>query len=71
MALENKVFKKFDFYDERYKAYDKDIFQIKEETKNNNSIVDGMKHITEKNNQQLKYLTKNYEEFCNKTNEKI
>ena len=71
MTLENKVFKKFDFYDERYKAYDKDIFKIKEETKNNSSIVDGMKHITEKNNQQLKDLTKNYEEFCNKTNEKI
>ena len=71
MALENKVFKKFDFYDERYKAYDKDIFKIKEETKNNSSIVDGMKHITEKNNQQLKDLTKNYEEFSNKINEKI
>ena len=70
-ALENKVFKKFDFFDERYKAYDKDIFKIKEETKNNSSIVDGMKHITEKNNQQFKDLNKSYEEFCIKTNEKI
>ena len=71
MALENKVFKKFSFYDERYKAYDKDIFKIKEETKNNSSIVDGMKHITEKNNQQLKDLLKNYEEFTIQTKEKL
>ena len=71
MALENKVFKKFSFYDERYKVYDKDIFKIKEETKNNSSIVDGMKHITEKNNQQLKDLLKSYEEFTIQTKEKL
>ena len=47
MTLEQKVFKKFSLYDERYKAYDKDIFKIKEETKNNSSIVDGMKHLTD------------------------
>ena len=71
MALENKVFKKFSYFDERYKAYDKDIFKIREETKNNSSIVDGMKHITEKNNQQLKDLLKNYEEFTIQTKEKF
>ena len=71
MALENKVFKKFSYFDERYKAYDKDIFKIKEETKNNSSIVDGIKHITEKNNQQLKDLLQNYEEFNTGVKEKL
>ena len=71
MTLENKVFKKFSYYDERYKSYDKDIFKIKEETKNNSSIVDGMKHMTEKNNQQIKDLSKNYEEFTMQMKEKI
>ena len=71
MTLEQKVFKKFSLYDERYKAYDKDIFKIKEETKNNSSIVDGMKHLTEKNNQQLKDLSKNYEEFTIQNKEKM
>ena len=71
MALETKVFKKFALLDDRYKTYDKDLFKIKEETKNNSIIVDGMKHITEKNNQQLKDLSKNHEEFCTQANEKF
>ena len=33
MALENKVFKKFSYYDDRYKTFDKDIFKIKKENK--------------------------------------
>ena len=71
MALENKVFKKFSLYDERYKTYDKDIFKLKEDTKNNSSIVDGIKHITEKNNQQIKDLLQNYEEFNSGIKEKL
>ena len=71
MALENKVFKKFSLYDERYKTYDKDIFKLKEDTKNNSSIVDGIKHITEKNNQQIKDLLQNYEEFNSDVKEKL
>ena len=70
MALENKVFKKFSFYDERFKNYDKDIFKLKEDTRNNMSLIDGMKHIAEKSNQQLKENNDN-EEYYSQLKEKI
>ena len=70
MALENKVFKKFSFYDERFKNYDKDIFKLKEDTRNNMSIIDGMKHIAEKSNQQLKENNEN-DEYYSQLKEKI
>ena len=54
LNLENKVFKKFGFYDERYKSYDNDIFKIKEENKNINNSFSTFKSYVEKNNEEVK-----------------
>ena len=54
LNLENKVFKKFGFYDERYKSYDNDIFKIKEDNKNINNSFSTFKSYVEKNNEEVK-----------------
>ena len=54
LNLENKVFKKFGFYDERYKSYDTDIFKIKEDNKNMNNSFSTFKTYIEKNNEEVK-----------------
>ena len=54
LNLENKVFKKFGFYDERYKSYDTDIFKIKEDNKNLNNGFNTFKSQIEKNNEEVK-----------------
>ena len=54
MNLENKVFKKFEFYDERYRAYDSDIFKIKEDNKNINIGFNTIKSQLEKFNGEYK-----------------
>ena len=64
MALETKVFKKFSFYDERAKNLDKDMFKLKEDLKNNNNTIDGIKHMIEKNHQELKDNNNNEELFA-------
>ena len=70
MALENKVFKKFSFYDEKSKNLDKDLFKLKEDIKNNNNALDSLKHIMEKNHQELKDNMNN-EELLSQLNTKI
>ena len=45
MNLENKVFKKFDLFDERNKKMDKDFFKMQEDVKNALAAVDGIKLI--------------------------
>ena len=57
--LENKVFKKFGFYDERYKSFDADIFKIKEDNKNLNNNFNVIKS----------QIQKNYEDTQNNLNE--
>ena len=52
--LENKVFKKFEFYDERYKSYDSDIFKIKEDNKNLNIGFNTVRAQLEKFNGEYK-----------------
>ena len=54
LNLENKVFKKFGFYDERYKSYDTDIFKIKEDNKNMNNSFSTFKTHIGKNNEEVK-----------------
>ena len=71
MSLENKIFKKFSFYDERNKNYDKDIHQIKEDIKNSNNLIDDNKLLVEKNNQEIKELNTNYEQEISQLQEKI
>ena len=80
MALENKVFKKFGFYDVKFKKNDGDIFQNQSDIKNINALIDGIQErenkindeINEiKNNNQQKYedLNKIIKEIKEKINE--
>ena len=85
MALENKVFKKFGFYDIKFKKNDGDIFQNQSEIKNLNALIDGLKeretktieYIDEmKNNNETKFidvnkLIKEVNERINELDEKI
>ena len=71
MALENKVFKKFSYYDERYKAYDTDIFKIKEDNKNNNNSVEFVKVQSQKQAQDIKDLNQNFEKEISQLREKL
>jgi hypothetical protein len=50
LALENKVFKKFGFYDLKFKKDEEDIFQNKTDIKNINNLINGLKETCDKNN---------------------
>ena len=71
MNLENKIFKKFSFYDERNKNYDKEIFNLKEESKNANNLIDNVKINTEKNGQEISDLNSKNEKLISQLNERI
>ena len=71
MALENKVFKKFSYYDERYRIYDNDIFKIKEDNKNINNLIDYMKVQSQKQTQDIKDLNQNFEKEISQLKEKM
>jgi hypothetical protein len=71
MALENKVFKKFSYYDERYKIYDNDIFKIKEDNKKNNNLIDFMKVQSQKQTQDIKDLNQNLDLEISQLKEKL
>ena len=47
-ALENKVFKKFGFYDLKFKKNEEDIFQNKNDINNLNNLINTLKEKTEK-----------------------
>ena len=80
MALENKVFKKFGFYDVKFKKNDGDIFQNQSDIKNLNALINGLQEketkINEniddmKNNNETKFIdiTKSIKELNEKINE--
>ena len=71
MNLENKIFKKFSFYDERNKNYDKEIFSIKEDNKNANNLIDDVKNQSEKNRQKIGDLNSKNEKIISQLNERI
>ena len=62
MALENKVFKKFGFYDVKFKKNDGDIFQNHNDIKNLNVLIDGLKERENKTNEDIDEMKNNNEE---------
>ena len=62
MALENKVFKKFGFYDAKFKKNDGDIFQNQSEIKNINALIDGIKEKENKMTNEMNENKNNYEQ---------
>ena len=75
MNLENKVFKKFELYDEHYKSYDTDIFKLKEDNKNINNNMNVIKSQQQKYDEEiksnLKELNQNINDNINELNEQI
>ena len=62
MALENKVFKKFGFYDIKLKKNDEEIFQNQSDIKNINALIDGIKEKENKTTEAIDDMKKNNEE---------
>jgi len=62
MALENKVFKKFGFYDIKFKKNDGDIFQNQSDIKNINALIDGIKERENKTNDDINEIKNNSEQ---------
>ena len=56
MNLENKVFKKFGFYDLKFKKNEEDIFNNKNDIKNLNNVLSNIKDICSKNTKDLNEL---------------
>ena len=84
MSLENKIFKKFSYYDERYRNYDNEIINIKNENKNISNLIEEIKRqlkqrrYQEANNINQNYINKeikdfssNYEEDLSQLKEKM
>ncbi len=62
MALENKVFKKFGFYDVKFKKNDGDIFQNQSDIKNINALIDGIKEKENKTTDEINEIKNNNEQ---------
>ena len=58
MALENKVFKKFGFYDVKFKKNEGDVYQCQNDIKNVNALINGI-------NDRLKRMTNEMNEIKN------
>ena len=58
MALENKVFKKFGFYDVKFKKNETDVYQCQNDIKNVNALINGI-------NDRLKRMTNEMNEIKN------
>ena len=56
MNLENKVFKKFGFYDLKFKKNEEDIYQNKNDIKNLNNTLNGIKDMINKNTKDINDL---------------
>ena len=56
LNLENKVFKKFGFYDLKFKKNEEDIFQNKNNIKNLNNLLNGIKDMINNNTKDINDL---------------
>ena len=61
MNLENKIYKKFGLYDLRFKKDEEDIFKNKNDIKNMNNLINGLKEICDKNTKDINDLRDNNE----------
>ena len=61
MALENKVFKKFGFFDVKFKKNDTDIYQAQNDIKNINALLNGIKDREKKINDEMNEIKNNNE----------
>ena len=71
MTLEQKVFKKFSLYDEKYKKNESDTFKMQEDVKNIKAQLDNIKTNNQRNNDKLSEIEKNLNENIEKNDNKI
>jgi len=78
MNLENKIYKKLGLYDLKFKKDEEDIFQNKNDIKNMNNLLNGLKDICAKNIKDINDLKENNEDkyveinkFISEINNKI
>ena len=65
-TLENKIFKKFELYDEKNKKNEEDSFKTGENIKNLKGLIDGMKNIIQRNSDKIKENENIFNEYNNK-----
>ena len=62
-ALENKVFKKFELYDEKNKKNEEDIMKNSENIKKINELIDSLKKLIQMNSDKIKANENNFNDF--------
>ena len=70
-ALEKKVFKKFELYDEKNKKNEQDLFKASENIKNLKGLNDNIKNIVQKNSDKIKELENNFNDYKNVINKSL
>ena len=71
MNLENKIFKKFDLYDEKNKKNETDLFKALEDLKTMKGLVDNFKVQNQRTTEKVNEIETNLNDYINKTDNKI
>ena len=71
MNLENKVFKKFDLYDEKNKKNESDLFKALEDLKTLKGLIDNFKVQNQRTNEKVNEFDKNLNDYIGSTDNKI
>ena len=71
MNLENKIFKKFDLYDEKNKKNETDLFKALEDLKTMKGLVENFKVQNQRTNEKVDEIEKNLNDYINKTDNKL
>ena len=71
MSLENKIFKKFDLYDEKNKKNETDLFKALEDLKTMKGLVDNFKVQNQRTNEKVDEIEKNLNDYINNTDNKL
>ena len=71
MNLENKIFKKFDLYDEKNKKNETDLFKALEDLKTMKGLVDNFKVQNQRTTEKVNEIETNLNDYMNKTDNKI
>jgi len=71
MNLENKIFKKFDLYDEKNKKNEADLFKALEDLKTMKGLVDNFKLQNQRTSEKVNEIETNLNDYMSKTDNKI
>ena len=71
MNLENKVFKKFDLYDEKNKKNESDLFKALEDLKTIKGLVDNFKVQNQRTNEKVNEIDRNLNDYISSSDNKL